>query len=329
MNALAPHVSAYLRDRLPVELGASRNTCETYSHALRLLFVYTANQRAITPSALQLEHLDATTVAAFCLYLEQERGNSGRTRNARLAAVKAFMRFIEYRVPDMIDQVRQIRAIPRKRIDEALVGYLDQEQVNAILNSPQLKTRLGIRDRAMMHLCLEAGLRVSELVTLQLNAVTLHAEPSVHVMGKGRRERALPLSKEVARDLRRWRDVRGNNGALEFFLNARGGPMARSGFEYVLRKHVTSATINCVSLADKRISPHVLRHTCAMTILQATGDIRKVALWLGHAGINTTQIYLRADPLEKLSIVEGLIPPKLRQGRFKASDDLIRMLSGN
>jgi len=328
MSALAPHVAAYLRDRLPVELGASQHTCETYSHALRLWFEFTANQHGISPSALQLEHLDATTVAAFCLYLEQERGNTGRTRNARLAAIKAFMRFIEYRVPDMLDQVRQIRAIPRKRIDEVLIGYLDREQVEAILNSPQLQTRAGIRDRAMMYLCLAAGLRVSELVTLPLSAVTLHAEPSVHVMGKGRRERALPLRKEVARDLRAWRDVRGGSGTSEFFLNARGGPMTRSGFEYVLRKHVKTAAATCLSLVGKSISPHVLRHTCAMMILEATGDIRKVSLWLGHAGTNTTQIYLRADPTEKLSIVEAMIPPNLRLGRFKASDELIRILTG-
>jgi len=327
MTALAPHVAAYLRDRLPVELGASRHTCDTYSHALRLWFIFTANQLGISPSALQLEHLDATTVAAFCLYLEKERGNTGRTRNARLATIKAFMRFIEYRGPDMLDQIRQIRAIPRKKINEVLVGYLDREQVEAILNSPQLQTRAGIRDRAMMHLCLATGLRVSELVTLPLNAVTLHAEPSVHVMGKGRRERALPLPKEVANDLRAWVEVRGDSRVSECFLNARDRCMTRSGFEYVLKKHVSTASANCISLLGKRVSPHVLRHTCAMTILQATGDIRKVALWLGHAGTNTTQVYLRADPLEKLSIIEGMVPPNLRHGQFKASDELIAILT--
>ncbi len=328
MSALAPHVAAYLRERLPVELGASQHTCETYSHALRLWFEFTASRHSVSPCDLQLENLDAATVAAFCEHLELARGNTERTRNARLAAIKAFMRFIEYRVPAMLDHVRRIRAIPRKRTDEVLVGYLDRPQVEAILNAPILETRSGIRDRAMMHLCLAAGLRVSELVTLPSSAVTLHAEASVHVMGKGRRERALPLWKEAARDLRAWRDVRGSSVAHEFFLNARDGPMTRSGFEYVLRKHVARAAVSCPSLVGKKVSPHVLRHTCAMTVLQATGDIRKVSLWLGHAGLNTTQIYLRADPTEKLSVVEAMIPPKLRRGRFKASDELIHILTG-
>ena len=329
MSALAPHVAAYLRERLPAELGASRHTCETYTHALRLWFEYAAMRHGVTPSTLELEQLDSETVLSFCEHLEVVRGNSARTRNARLSAIKSFMHFVEYRVPAMLEQVRQIHAIPRKKTDQKLVGYLDRLQITALLNAPDLTTRSGIRDRAMMHLCLSAGLRVSELVTLPLSALTLHGEPSVHVLGKGRRERALPLWKGVARDLRAWRDVRGGgSGAVECFLNARGGPMTRSGFEYILHKHVAHATRSCSSLADKTVSPHVLRHSCAMTVLQATGDIRKVSLWLGHAGLTTTQIYLRADPTEKLGIVEALIPPSLRQGRFHASDALIALLKG-
>ena len=329
MSALAPHVAAYLRERLPSERGASRHTCETYTHALRLWFEYVARQQGITPSALELEHLDSQAVLRFCEHLEVVRGNTARTRNARLSAIKSFMRFVEYRVPSMLDQVRQIHAIPRKRTDHKLVGYLDRTEITALLNAPDLATRSGIRDRAMIHLCLCAGLRVSELVTLPMAALTLHSEPSVHVIGKGRRERALPLWKEVARDLRAWRDIRGSDrGAVECFLNARGGPMTRSGFEYVLHKQTAQAAKSCSSLADKTVSPHVLRHSCAMTVLQATGDIRKVSLWLGHAGLTTTQVYLRADPTEKLSIVEAMIPPDLRQGRFQASDALIALLSG-
>ena len=328
MSALAPQVAAYLRERLPVELGASRHTCETYTHALRLWFEFAAARHGVAPSALEIEQLDAATVASFCAHLEQVRGNAPRIRNARLAAIKAFMRFIEYRLPAALDQVRQIRAIPSKRTDQVLVGYLAPPQIEALLNAPALETRIGIRDRAMIHLCLAAGLRVSELVTLPLNALTLHSQPAVHVLGKGRRERALPLWKAVARDLRAWRDVRGAAEADECFLNARDGPMSRSGFEYVLRKHVAHAQAACPSLIGKTVSPHVLRHTCAMTVLQATGDIRKVSLWLGHAGLNSTQIYLRADPTEKLAIAEAMIPPTLRKGRFRASDELIRLLTG-
>lgn len=327
MIALAPHVAAYLNERLPVELGASQHTCETYTHALRLWFEYAAIHHGVPPSELALEQLDADTVASFCEHLEQTRGNSARTRNARLATIKSFMRFVEYREPVILDQSRQIHAIPAKRTDIKLVGHLNKEQVEALLNTPDLNTRYGLRDRAMMHLCLAAGLRVSELVELPLSSLILHGEPSVHVLGKGRRERALPLWKDAARDIRAWRDVRGDSVASECFLNARGGPMTRSGFEYVLHKHVIKATATCPSLATKRISPHILRHTCAMSVLEATGDIRKVSLWLGHADISTTQVYLRADPNEKLSIVELLVPPKLRRGRFQASDSLIASLT--
>jgi len=327
MSALAPHVAAWLRERLPLELDASRHTCETYTHALRLWFVYAAGRHGVLPSALELEQLDAATVAGFCEHLEQVRGNAARTRNARLAAIRSFMRFIEFRVPAMLEQVRQIRAIPMKRTDQVLVGYLDPVQIEALLNAPVLETRSGIRDRAMMHLCLAAGLRVSELVTLPTSALTLHADPAVHVLGKGRRERALPLWKGAARDLRAWRDVRGPSAAVECFLNARDAAMSRSGFEYVLAKHLATARLSCPSLVGKRVSPHVLRHTCAMSVLVATGDIRKVSLWLGHAGLQTTQVYLRADPTEKLSIVEAMIPPMLRTGRFRADDALIRLLT--
>jgi len=263
VSALAPHVAAYLRERLPRELGASHHTCETYTHTLRLWFTYAAERHGVSPSALELEQLDAATVAGFCEYLEQVRGNSARTRNARLTAIRSFMRFVEYRVPEMLEQCRQIHAIPSKRTDSRLVAHLNRSQVEALLRAPSPETRDGIRDRAMMHLSLAAGLRVSELVALPISAVTLHAEPAVHVFGKARRERSLPLWKGAARDLRAWRNVRGDTPAPEFFLNARGAAMTRSGFEYILRKHVHRAIPSCPSLADKKISPHVLRHYVA------------------------------------------------------------------
>ena len=329
MSALAPHVAAYLRERLPRELGASRHTCETYTHALRLWFGYVAQRDAVPPSAIELEQLDAATVAGFCEYLENDRGNTARTRNARLTAIRSFMRFIEYRVPAMLEQCRQIRAIPIKRTDSKLVAHLSRPEMDALLCAPSPTTRDGIRDRAMIHLCLAAGLRVSELVTLPMASVALHGEATVTVIGKGRRERALPLWKSAAADCRAWRAVRGESTAPECFLNARGVAMTRSGFEYVLRKHVARAAAACPSLAQKKVSPHVLRHTCAMYVLQATGDIRRVSLWLGHANIATTQVYLRADPTEKLAIVDALVPPAMRRSRFKASDELIAMLMGS
>jgi len=200
------------------------------------------------------------------------------------------------------------------------------EEIRAILNAPDITTRLGIRDRAMLHLCFAAGLRVSELVGALLENLSLRRPPSILVRGKGRKERSLPLWKETAADLRAWLAVRGNVRPSELFVNAEGAPMTRDGFGYVLDKHTRAAAQTCPSLRDRTVSPHQLRHSCAVIMLQATRDIRKVALWLGHADISTTEVYLRIDATEKLEAVEAMIPPELRRGRFKAPDALIASL---
>jgi len=184
----------------------------------------------------------------------------------------------------------------------------------------------SIRDRAMLHLCFAGGLRVSELIGLRLDDLKLQPHASVLVHGKGRKERCLPLWKETTAALRAWLAVRGTVSAPELFVNARGEAMTRSGFEYTLHKHAQRAAARCASLSTKRISPHVLRHTCALTVLQATKDLRKVALWLGHAHVQTTEMYTRADPSVKLETLESVIAPKLRSGRFKATDQLIASL---
>ena len=178
----------------------------------------------------------------------------------------------------------------------------------------------------MLHLCFAGGLRVSELTGLTLENVTLQPRPSILVFGKGRRERSLPLWKETARDLRAWLAVRGKPPATELFVNAQGMAMTRAGFEYILEKHAKAAAARCPTLSGRTLSPHLLRHSCAVLMLQATRDIRKVALWLGHADIRTTEVYLRMDPSEKLEAVEAVLPPALRRGRFKAPDALIASL---
>ena len=200
------------------------------------------------------------------------------------------------------------------------------DEIRPILNAPDLSTRLGIRDRAMLHLCFSAALRVSELVELPLENASLQRMASIRVKGKGRRERCLPLWKETAADLRAWLAVRGNVPTLELFLNADGTGMTRSGFEYILDKHVQAAAESVPALKGRSISPHQLRHSCALLMLQATGDIRKVSLWLGHSNIQTTEIYLRVDPSEKLEAIEAVVPPALRRGKFKAPDALIASL---
>ena len=326
MTLLAPLITGFLRDYMPRQRGYSPHSCETYAHSFRLLFAYAAKRTRTKPSQLHIEQLDAALILDFLGHIERERGNGATTRNVRLAAIKTFMRYVEHRVPSALEQIGQIYAIPTKRHDQTLIRHLTMEEVRAILNAPNLTTRLGLRDRAMMHLCFAAGLRVSELVGAMTTNLSLQRTPSLLVQGKGRKERCLPLWKETAADLRAWLTVRGNVRVPELFVNAEGAPMTRSGFEYVLDKHARAAAERCPSLRGRPVSPHQLRHSCAVVMLQATHDIRKVALRLGHADIRTTEVYLRMDASEKLEAVEAVIPPELRRGRFKAPDALIASL---
>jgi site-specific recombinase XerD len=323
---IAPHVAAFFQERLPLERGASQHTSDSYAYAFRLLLAFASERLKVAPSQLHLEQIDAPLVVDFLNHLERERRNGPSSRNVRLAAIKSFMHFLEYREPSALEQIRRVLAIPSKKAETRLVRHLTVEEMQAILNAPAPTTWAGLRDRAMLHLCFAAGLRVSELMGVRLADVTLHPHASVVVHGKGRRERCLPLWKVTAAALRAWWAVRGSVSTPEFFVNARGQAMTRSGFEYILEKHVAAAAASCPSLATKRVSPHVLRHTCALTVLQATKDLRKVSLWLGHAHMQTTEMYTRADPLVKLEALEAVVPPTLRSGRFRASDKLIASL---
>lgn len=326
MTSIAPHITAFLQQRLPVERGASDNTCESYAYAFKLLFGYAAATLRKPPSELQLEQIDAPLVLGFLNHLETVRRNGPNSRNTRLAAIKSFMHFMEYRTPAAMEQITRILAIPAKRTDTRLVRHLTVDEMQAILDSPDPTRRDGLRDRAMLHLCFAAGLRVSELIGLQLHDLKLQPNASILIHGKGRKERCLPLWKETATALRAWLAVRDEVMTPDVFLNACGEAMTRSGFEYILRKHAQIAATRCPSLSTKRISPHVLRHTCALTVLQATKDLRKVSLWLGHAHMQTTEIYTRADPSVKLEALEAMVAPSLRSGRFKATDELIASL---
>ena len=326
MTPLAPHLTAFFHQHLPLERGASTNTSDSYAYAFKLLLEYASTRLHAAPSQLELEQIDASLVVNFLGHLETARANGPSSRNVRLAAIKSFMHFMEYRMPAAMEQIRQILAIPAKKADTRLVRHLSVDEIQSLLNAPTPTDWDGLRDRAMLHLCFAGGLRVSELIGLQLASVTLHPHASVLVHGKGRRERCLPLWKETTAALRAWLAVRGTVRVPDLFLNARREPMTRSGFEYILHKHALAATTQCPSLATKRVSPHVLRHTCALTVLQATKDLRKVALWLGHAHLQTTEMYTRADPSVKLEALESMIAPTLRSGRFKATDTLIASL---
>jgi integrase/recombinase XerD len=325
MTPIAPLIEAFLRETLARQRGASRHTRDSYALSFQLLFIFAAEKLKVRPSALTLEQLDAGLIGAFLEYLEDVRNNAAVTRNVRLAAVKSFFRFLEFRQPAALEQIRRVLAIPFKKTDRRLVPYLLREELQAVLDAPDPATRDGIRDRAMLHLAVCAGLRASELTGLKVEDIDLPSM-TIRVLGKGRRERTLPLWKSAATALRAWLAVRGRVAAPEVFINARGEPLSRWGFAYLLKQHATTAARQHPGLAKKRISPHVLRHTCAMIILQATQDIRKVSLWLGHATLTTTEIYTRGDPTEKLDAMESIVPPHLRRGVFQPSDKLIALL---
>jgi site-specific recombinase XerD len=326
MTPLAPDLSAFLQNHLPRERGASPHTIATYANAFTLLLRFAAARLKRQPSELAIEDLDVGLVRAFLEHVEEGRANVARSRNARLSAIKAFFRFVEHRRPACLEQAMMIRALPIKRTDVKLIDYLTRDEILALLSAPDPRTLGGLRDRAMLHLAYAAGLRVSELLALQLEDFPDRSLATVRVMGKGRRERILPLWRETQAALRVWLAVRPFGKGPELFLSRDGGRMSRDGFAHRLRQHVAKAAKAAPSLAGKRVTPHVLRHSCAMHTLQATGDVRKVALWLGHASIQTTEMYLRADPAEKLALLDLHHPPLIKPGRFREPSDKLLMI---
>lgn len=321
MTPLAPDLSAFLQNHLPHERGASPHTIASYAHAFTLLLRFAAARFKRQPSDLMIEDLDVGLVRAFLEHIEEGRDNTARSRNARLSAIKAFFRFVEHRQPACLEQAMMIRALPVKRTDSRLIDYLTREEIRALLAAPDIRTRGGLRDRAMLHLAYAAGLRASELLAMRMEDFPDRSLSSVRVLGKGRRERILPLWKETQAALRAWLAVRPGDQGPELFLNRDGKRMSRDGFAYRLQLHVTKAAKTVPSITGKSVTPHVLRHSCAMHTLQATGDVRKVALWLGHASIQTTEMYLRADPTEKLALLDAHHAPLIKPGSFRQPSD--------
>jgi integrase/recombinase XerD len=328
-TVLAPHLTAFLREHLPRERNASPHTVATYAHSFMLLVRFAAERLKRRPSDLTVEDLGAELVLTFLDHVEDQRGNAARTRNARLAAIRTFFRYIEYQAPACLEQALRIRALPVKRTDARLIDHLSRDEVEALLAAPDPRTLGGARDRAMLHLTYAAGLRVAELLALRLDDFTERSLATVRILGKGRRERVLPLWKETRTVLRAWLAVRPSAQVPELFLNRNGERMTRDGFAHRLAKHLAVAAKKQPSLAKKRVTPHVLRHSCAMHTLEATGDIRRVALWLGHACLESTQAYLRADPAEKLAVLGAHAPPAIKAGKFRPPSDALLATLGD
>jgi integrase/recombinase XerD len=328
MTALAPLLTAFLREHLPRERNASPHTIATYAHAFALLVRFAAGRLKRRPSDLTVEEIDPDLVLAFLDHVEEERGNAARSRNARFAAIRSFFRYLEYKAPACLEQALRIRALPMKRTDKALIDYLTLEEIKELLSAPDPRSWGGVRDRAMLHLTYAAGLRVSELLSLRLDDFSGRSLSMVRILGKGRRERVLPLWRETQAALRAWIVVRPQASTPELFLNRNGERMSRDGFAHRLALHVATVAQKRPTLSSKQVTPHVLRHSCAMHTLAATGDVRKVSLWLGHASLQSTEAYLRADPADKLAVLAAHAPPAIKQGRFRPpSDKLMAMLT--
>lgn len=299
-----------------------------YRDTLRLLLTFAASRTGREPSKLDITELDAPFVAGFLDHLETERGNSVRTRNARLAAIRSLFRYAALRHPEHADMIGRVLAIPPKHCARSLVTFLTEQEVEALLAAPDRTGWTGRRDHALLLLAVQTGLRVSELICLRCADVHLGTGAYVSCLGKGRKERITPLIRGTVAVLRVWLAERAGGPAEPLFPTSRGTPLSRDAVERRLAKYAASAAAVCPSLRAKRISPHVLRHTAAMRLLQAGVDTSVIALWLGHEHVDTTQIYLHADLALKERALARTTPPGTRPGRYRPSDTLLAFLDG-
>jgi integrase/recombinase XerD len=326
-SLIAPHLHAFFTTYLGQHKRASPQTVASCRDTFRLLLLFIKDTKQIEPSALGLTELDVPTILAFLTHLEQHRGNTVRSRNLRLSAIRSFFRFVALREPERVDLVTRILAIPVKRQDKKLIGYLTREAIAAILTAPDRSTWVGRRDHALLLTMYNSGARVSEMTALRCAQVAVGVSTFVHLHGKGRKDRAIPLWPHTSRVLQDWFRERGADQGHMAFPNARGKPLSRHGVNYLLQQAVTKAMTSCPSLQNKSVTPHVIRHTTAMHLLQAGIDIATIALWLGHESIETTHIYLAADLEAKERALQKLAPVEDQGRRFMAADPLLTFLA--
>jgi site-specific recombinase XerD len=275
---------------------------------------------------MTLADLDAPLVLNFLDYLERERNNSPRTRNARLAAIRSFMRYASLRVPSSLAVAQRVLSIPAKRFDRPLLGFLSREEMEALLNASDTNTWSGCRDAVLLAVLYNTGARVSEITALHVADVLLERELAIHLHGKGRKERVVPIWKNTATRLRDWINQIGNDPAKPVFCNRRGNRLTRSGVESRLQVAVTKAANNCPSLKNRKISPHSIRHSTAMHLLQSGVDLSVIALWLGHEDIATTHLYVEADLAMKEAALQRLQEPTQHRVRYRASNSILAFL---
>jgi len=326
MITLAPLLEAFFLERLLEQQRASPNTIASYRDTFRLLLAFAEQRLLKAPSSLFLSDLDAPFVASFLNYLESQRNNSARTRNVRLAAIHSFFRFIAIREPAYSGLIQRVLAIPHKRFDRNLVCFLTRLEIDALLAAPDQTSWIGCRDHALLLTMIQTGLRVSELIHLKREDICLERGAHVRCRGKGRKERSTPLTSQTVDVLRSWFKQGGETTSEYLFPSRRGGILSRDAVEALVAKHVANATKRCPTLANKNVSPHVLRHSTAVQLLEAGVDRSIIALWLGHESVETTQIYLDADLAIKERALEKTAPPNTKPGRFRPPDQLLAFL---
>lgn len=326
MSALAPILQAFFTDRLIAQRRASPNTISAYRDTFRLLLGFAQQQIGKTPAMLEVSDFDAPLIASFLNHLEEDRANRPRTRNLRLAAIHSLFRFAMLRLPDEAGVIQRVLAIPTKRYERTVVTFLTTEEVEALLSAPSRTTWTGRRDHALLLLGVQSGLRISELTGLRCTDVHLGTGAHVRCMGKGRKERVTPLTRQAVQVLREWLREYDGAGDAPLFPTRRGGPLSRDAVEFLLHKHATDARQRCPSLRTKSISPHVLRHTAAMRLLEAGVDTTTIALWLGHESAETTLIYLHAHLELKERALARTAPAGTKHGRYRPPDKLLAFL---
>lgn len=328
MTTLAPILESFFIKRLLGQRRASANTVASYRDAFRLLLRYTHETIGKAPQDLELEDLNATLIGDFLAWLEDTRGCSIQSRNTRLAAIRALFRYASFEYPEHAALIQRVLAIPAKRTKVAIVAYLTETETDALLNAPTEATWRGRRDRTLLLIAVVTGLRVSELVNLTVADVDLGPAAHLRIFGKGRKERTTPLDKHARAHLKVWFTEQNPSQTEPLFPGIKGRKLTRDGVAKILGRHVSEATRNCPSLRMKKVSPHTLRHTCAMRLLQSGVDIATIALWLGHENIRTSGIYLHADLALKQKALDRTRPPDTKAGRYRAPDDLLAFLEG-
>ncbi|WP_157270124.1 site-specific integrase [Azohydromonas aeria] len=324
--SFAAILTRFFTQRLMQQRHASPHTVSSYRDTFRLLLRFSTDRTGKSPSSLAWQDIDAPLITEYLDHLENHRGVSARSRNLRLTAIRSLFKYAAFELPEHAVQIQQVLAIPCKRCVHRQIGYLERKEVDALLAAPDQGAWSGRRDHAWLLLAVQSGLRLSELTGLTRNDVDLGSGAHVRVIGKGRKERCTPLTKQTAAVLRAWlaEPVRGTSNVL--FPNREGGRMSNDGIQYLLAKHANKARQNCPSLGTKRIFPHLLRHTAAMNLLQAGVDTSVIAMWLGHESVETTHVYLNADLELKRQVLTTTASPTSVASAYRPDDALLTFL---